>query len=663
MSALRFTPPLAAWFDAAIAAQRAGQADAAAALCGKILAKDPAHRDALHLRGVLAFQAQDYPAARAWYAQAAKIDADQPQLLCNRGRLELTEQNFQVAEACYARARALAPTSAIAARGHGEALIHLARAPEALAAYDAALAHEPDALAARLGKAHVLGVLGRFDEMAAVCASIPPDHPRAAEADILRGRALCGQGQYDAADALLWPLFLAGKRGLLPALLMSLRQFACDWRDRDRLRAALSPDQHAMFGTMDIAVAALDADAAMQAAWARQAAAKIPSAPAALPRHRSSDRIRIGYLSANFQEHAVAYVVAELFELHRRDRFVVIGLSLGPADDSAMRQRLRAGFDQFIDLHGQPDGDIAATIAGLEIDILVDLMGYTDGGRPALLARRPAPIQVSYIGYPGTLGAEWMDYIIADRIVIPAEDFPHYAEQVVWMPACYQVNDRKRAIGPTPDRASQGLPAHGFVFACLNHTFKIQPEIFAVWMRLLHAVPGSVLWLVDDNTTTTRNLRRQASASGIDPARLVFAARLPLDAHLGRLRLADLFLDTVPYNAHATGSDALWAGLPVLTCRGAAFPGRVGASLLAAVGLGALVAENLADYEAMARRLVNEPALLAAARRRLADNRDHCALFDTPRFCAGLEAAYEIMWARYCAGQPPAPIKVPESAQ
>ena len=294
-----------------------------------------------------------------------------------------------------------------------------------------------------------------------------------------------------------------------------------------------------------------------------------------------------------------------------------------------------------------------------EVDIAVDLKGHTDGSRPGILAHRPCPVQVNYLGYPGTIAAPWLDYILADARVLPFSDQPFYSEKIVHLPHCYQANDSTRVIGDTPTRAQAGLPADGFVFCCFNAAWKITPALFEIWMRLLASVPGSVLWLLEDNADMPRHLRSAASAHGIDPARLYFAPRLPSAAHLARHRLADLFLDTLPYTAHTTASDALWAGLPLVTCLGTQFDGRVAASLLETVGLPELVTTTLTDYEALALALAQDPARLAGLRARLAANRLSSPLYDTDRFRIAIEAAYLHMMEISCAGRTPESFTVP----
>ena len=324
-----------------------------------------------------------------------------------------------------------------------------------------------------------------------------------------------------------------------------------------------------------------------------------------------------------------------------------------------MRLRLRQAFDHFIDVRNMSDADAAGQIRNLGIDIAIDLKGHTKDARPKILADRPAPVQVNYLGYPGTMGASFIDYIMVDRFIVPLDQQTYFAEKLVYLPDCYQVNDSKRAIAESPpSRASCGLPESGFVFCCFCNNYKITPAVFDVWMRLLGSIPESVLWLLRDNEPAERNLRREARERDIEPNRLVFAPRLNLQDHLARQVFADLFLDTMPYNAHTTASDALWVGLPVLTCLGRTFPARVSSSLLHAVGLPELVTNSLEDYEALAFRLASDPVFLGTIRTKLALNRETAALFDTNRFRLNIEAAYTEMWRSWESGQAPRTITV-----
>jgi len=437
------------------------------------------------------------------------------------------------------------------------------------------------------------------------------------------------------------------------------RRHACDWQNLEaeegeltqllertgarlgpfmRLAAPVSPREHlraARVWAQGVRVSPADA---------------LPPAPPAGP----GEKIRIGYLSSDFYHHATAFLAAEIFERHDRARFEISAYSFGPDDGSAMRQRLLGAFDHFVEIGHLDAAQAARRIRADGIDILVDLKGYTHGSRPEIAALRPAPVQVNYLGYPGSMGAPFIDYIIGDRVVTPFDAHALYDERIVQLPGSYQPNDGQRALAQTvPSRADCGLPERGFVFCCFNNAYKITPDIFALWMRLLEAVPDSVLWLFEANATARDNLYYQAGAHGIDPFRIVFAPRAPLPEHLARHVHADLVVDTLPYNAHTTASDALWAGVPLVTCAGDSFASRVAASLLTAAGLPDLVTTSLGDYEALALALARDPARLAALRARLTAEKTSCALFDAARYVRGLEDAYQRMHARRISGAPP----------
>jgi predicted O-linked N-acetylglucosamine transferase (SPINDLY family) len=366
------------------------------------------------------------------------------------------------------------------------------------------------------------------------------------------------------------------------------------------------------------------------------------------------ERIRVAYLTADFRPHPVAFLIAGVFEQHDKSRFETIGVSFGAWGESEIRTRIRGAFEHFHDVRNASDGEVAALLRKMEVDVAVDLMGFTEGCRPAILKQRPAPLQVNFLGFPGTMGAEHMDYILADRVLIPAEEQRFYAEKVVYLPDTYQANDSKRRVAEhTPTRAEAGLPDAGFVFCCFNNNYKITPETFDIWMRLLVGVEGSVLWLLEDNSVAASNLRAQAQGRGVDPGRLIFASRTTPAEHLARQRLADLFLDTSPYTAHTTCSDALWVGLPVVTFTGPTFAARVASSLLEAAGMSELVAASPQEYERLALHLARDRDTLSQAKEKLARNRDSCALFDTARFTRHLEAAFVRMVERRRAGLPP----------
>lgn len=587
------------------------------------------------------------PAAQASLAQA----------LLALGLHEEALRNFD-------RALRLAPREAGLHNNRGTALRELQRPAEALAAFERALALKPGYARAHNNRGNALRDLGRHPEALAAYQAAVEHQPEHALAWLNLGRALQHQAAHEEAASSFeraWQL-----APLLPEALGALlhaRQHCADWRDQSalhsQLRAALARGERA--AQPFACLAALD-EPALQLRCAQLQATQWPQHQAAPLRRavkQSPARLRIAYLSADFHDHATAHLMAGLFEQHNRSRFEVRAVSFGPPRSDPMRQRLQQAFEHFDEVGTLSDAAIAQQLAQQHIHIAIDLKGYTQGMRPGILAHRPAPLQVNYLGYPGSLGAPWIDYLIADRQVLPLELHGHCSEQVVSLPECYQANDRERGIAAhTPSRASLALPAEGFVYCCFNSVYKISPAVFAVWLRLLQATPGSVLWLLQGNQTAQRNLLQAAAAQGIAAERLVFAPWLPHAEHLARYRAADLFLDTLPVNAHTTASDALWVGLPVLTCQGESFAARVGASLLHTLRLPELVTTDLAAYETRALALAQSPRALGHLRARLEAHRQATPLFDTARFCRHLEAAYETMWQTHAQGRAPSTFSV-----
>ncbi len=619
---------------------------------------DPEDVDLLFHCGVLLVKLRRYAEAVARYDQALMLKPDYAEVLNNRGIALWNDRRHADAVASYDRALVVRPDYADAHYNRGIALAGLNRHAEALASYDRAIACHPGYARAHSNRGAALVRLEQLDAALASYDQALALNPRLADAlnnrgGLFRRLGLHERAAQDYASLLeLDPQYedAAGNR-------LYSEVWCCNWAGFYESRARLLDAVRAGGQVaLPFQVAVLSDSAEEHLASARTYVAR--RYPTATPlwtgeRYRH-DRIRIAYLSADFRDHATAHLMAELFERHDRSRFEVSAWSFGADVQDAMRARLQKAFEQFNDVRNQSDMEVAALLRAREIDIAVDLKGFTDGCRPAIFARRAAPIQVNYLGYPGTTGADYMDYIIGDPEVIPQEHDRFYAEKVVRLPDSYQVNDSKRVIAEqTVSRAEAGLPERGFVFCCFNNNYKITPDVFDVWMRLLQRVTGSVLWLLEDNASASRNLKLEAEARGVRADRLVFAARMLPPDHLARHRLADLFLDTLPCNAHTTASDALWAELPVLTCRGHAFPGRVAASLLRAVGLPELITENLADYETLAFKLATTSALLADIKSRLARNRTTHPLFDIDRYRRHIESAYITMYERYQRAEMP----------
>ena len=673
-----------------------GQLDDAAELIGKSLIRDKKNPEAhSNLALVLAAQGKLEEAAAA-HRRAIALDPNNPLSCCNFANLLVDQSKFDEAKQYYHRAISLKPDYAggyynlgVAlqqeknygeaieafekcirfapgmAQAHcnlGAALMELRAREKAVVAYKRAIALKPDFAEAYNNLGRSLIELGHYEEAIKAFRQAVALQPRYTVAQLNLVVALRKFGKLsDAVEACRAALAASPAHVATRIESVNLKQHACDWSSfdsdmRNMLELVSAVEPFVLLST--------PSSAAQQLVCAQAFSSQIPRGVAfAHQRTNRSDRIRVGYLSCDFHLHATAFLMAELFERHDRQHFEICAYAYDRDDGSDLRQRLVKGFDRFVDLFSSSDGEAARRIYQDKVDILVDLKGYTGGSRMNILVDRPAPIQVNYLGYPGTMGADYIDYIIADPIVAPAEQQPFYAEKIVQLPHCYQPNDTKRQISDRiPSRRDCGLPEDGLVFCCFNGSFKITPDFFEIWMRLLGAVPQSVLWLLATDPVVENNLRREAQARGMEAHRLVFAEPQAPPAHLARQRLADLFLDTLPVGAHTTASDALWAGLPVLTCTGQTFAGRVGSSIVHAVGLPELVVSSLGEYEARALELATRPGELAAVKQKLAGNLATAPLFDIARYTRGLEAAYSRMWELWQSGQPPQAIAIKEQS-
>ncbi|MEY4965886.1 MAG: hypothetical protein RL274_1469 [Pseudomonadota bacterium] len=635
-----------------------GQLAEAESLYLQILAGAPQAFAPLHMLGVLRAQQGRIEEARTLIAAALQTNPNDAGALVNYGNVLTLLGRFGEAVASYDRALAIAP-DADTLTNRGNALQGLHGLDDALASYEAALARDPNNVQAWFKRGVVLGELGRADDALASYDRALALQPGHAEALNNRGYVWwLNKHRYAPAIAdLQKALALAPDIPYAPGGVLHLKMYVAEWADLAQQRAAIA---QGIRGGRRVArpfmLQALSGDPAELQACARIYARDLYPAvetPAHDPASRKGrTKIRLGYLSGEFREQATAILMAGLYERHDRERFEVIAVDNGSMDASAMTARLKKTFDQWIEIGGLTDIEAAAEIRAAEIDILVNLNGYFGKHRMGVFAQRPAPVQVNYLGFPGTLGAPYMDYIIADAVVIPEGEARFYDEQVVALPGSYQVNDDKgRPIAAAPSRRDAGLPDDAFVFCNFNQSYKLTPDTFASWMRILKQVEGSVLWLLEAAAPFAENIARHAQAHGVAPERIAFAPDRPPDQHLARLSLADLFLDGLPYNSHTTASDALWAGVPVLTCRSTAFPGRVATSVLLAAGLPELVTENTVDYEVLAVSLAKKPNALKAIREKLAKNRATCALFDTDRFRRNIETAYLEMWRRWLAGE------------
>jgi protein O-GlcNAc transferase len=622
---------------------------------------------ALHRKG-------DLTAAAACFSEAIRLKPDYAIPHNNLGAVLHEQGKYAAAVVALRRALALHPNYPEAHCNLGNAL-RAQGDPKAIACYQEAVRLRPDYLKGHCYLGIALAAQGRTDEAILslqTALRLQPDHVEALEQ---LGHVMLQQARWEAAQPVFERLLaFQPDHAEAFACLVRIRELLCDWRTRpadfDRLRRdaeqrlaagrrpALTP-----FNTMT-----LPWPPALHLAIARSFSEdllrQLGELPETLhftyPRSRPA-RLRIGYLAGTFHDHALMHLMQGLFGLHDRRAFEIFAYSYGPDDNSSYRQRVRRDCDHFHDLAGVSSADSARRIHDDGIHLLVDLMGHTGGAREDIVALRPAPIQINYIGFAGSMGAPFLDYLIGDRIVTPPERAEDFSERLILMPHCYLVNDREQEIATGPlRRAECGLPESAVVFASFNNSYKFEPHLFGIWMRILEQVPNSVLWLYSSGATMEGNLRREAEARGIAAERLVFAPHRPKSEHLARLRLADLFLDTHYVNAHTGASDALWAGLPVLTWPGETFASRVAASLLANVGLPELIAANEEAYERQAVELAGDPGELRRLRERLAAQRTTWPLFDTARFTRNLERAYRTVWDIYEAGEPPRLITVTE---
>jgi predicted O-linked N-acetylglucosamine transferase (SPINDLY family) len=661
--------------------------DAASAYRSAVAAL-PAYAEACFNLGVVLHQMRDLEAADAAYRQAIAINPNVAVAYNNLGTVLKDQSRLDEAMAAFDRAIDLRADYVEAVFNRAAVLQEQGRLEDALADYGRALMLRPDYTDAVNNAGIVLQELGRVGDAIALYRRVARPMPTHADLYNNLGTALLSDGQPGEARAAFEQALacrrdfpeaaynlgnamrelgelgaaLAAWRDALslrpdyPDALIQLahhRALACAWDSHEQDQKSLCDLVASGVRVPPFYLFATKATAAEQLRCAEQWIAPLKPPQGDVFRHeaqRESPRIRLGYLSADFHQHATARLMAELFENHDRNRFEVFAYSYGVDDASPMRGRLAAAFDRFVDIGSLSHRDAAARIHQDQVDILIDLKGYTHGARPAIAAYRPAPVQVSYLGFPATMGADFIDYILVDAFVVPESQQAFFSERLVHLPDCYQVNDRRRDLVAVPtERRDCGLPEQGLVLCCFNNSYKITPEVFDIWMRLLRAAPGSVLWLLAANPLVEANLRHEAARRGIDADRLVFAPVVPPAAHLERHRHADLFLDTVPCNAHTTASDALWCGLPVLTCSGETFAGRVAGSLLHAIGLSELLTSSLEDYERMATALIEAPDRLSALRQKIERDRDVNSLFDLPKSTAAIEAAYERMWQRWRA--------------
>jgi predicted O-linked N-acetylglucosamine transferase (SPINDLY family) len=646
--------------DQAIAAQRSGNLLEAERAYAAVLKGSKTHPVALHMLGLLHAQRGHFADAEPLLKKAARVDGGNPDVLFNYANVLRALGKTDDALAWLAKAIALSPNFADAHLNRGAILLARKEPRSAIAEFDRAIAIAPSS-AAYANRGSAFQQLGQLDEAhdsyqraVALAPSNPQHH-------FVLSEVLGQMGRHgEAIGALERTVALNKAFPFALSKLVDSRRKRADWRSFEREQAGLDEAVESGVAVDPFTFLHASSSPARQLTCAKTFVANVaPERGATRPGTPSpASRLRIGYMSADFRNHAIGHLIVGVIEEHDRERFEVSAISYGPDDRSEQRDRLKAAFERFEDVSHLPDEDVVQLIRQLDIEVLVDLGGFTAGARPRILAHRAAPIQVNYLGYPGTMGAPYMDYVMADPIIVPEAEQKYYQEKVIYLPDSYQATDARRSLAKVPARSEVGLAEDAFVYCAFNRTSKITPVLFDVWMRLLAKTAGSVLWLLDGDPIARENLRREAVVRGIAAERLVFAPQAPADAHLARHQLADLYLDTLPYNAHTGASDALWAGLPVVTCLGTAFAGRVAASILNAVGLPELVTQSLDEYEGLALRIAHDSKLRNALRSKLASQRTTWPLFDTARMTRHIEKAYNEMWRRHCAGEAPASFAV-----
>ena len=641
-----------------------GQLNDALKLVGKAVKINPRSANALNSRGVILAHLERHVEALASFDAALNLEPNHVQALSNRCNSLNELGRYHDAITSSDRALAINPNYSDVYIPRGAALLSCKRYTEALESYEQSIKLNPDLAMAWNGRGNVLLELKRYDNAIAAYDRALTLKPDLAEAWFGRGKIFTELKRYDDAFAA-YDKAVALKPDLdyAASLRLHAKLQLCDWTNlQAEIAQLLATIRERQSPSVPFTLLAMPSSAADQLQCAKRYVQEQPTfSPVWRGETYSHERIRVAYLSADFREHPVSCLMAGLFEQHDSSRFETTAISFGPDQDSPMRRRIKAAFEHFIDVEAKNDGEISELIRRLEIDILVDLMGFTQHNRFNVLARRPAPIQVNYLGYLGTMGAEFIDYVIADKIALPSDQQKYYTENIVHLPDCFLVNDDRLAIVPhTPSRRDVGLPSEGFIFCSFNASYKIARPMFELWMRLLQAVEGSVLWLLESNAEMVANLRGEALRCGVDHGRIIFASRIALSEHLARQRLSGLFLDTTPYNAGATAAAALWSGVPVLTVLGETLVGRMAASMLQAICLPELITTTLEDYERMAIDLATHPERLSSIKRRLAENRLTTPLFDTKLFTKHIETSYAAMYDRHQAGLMPDHLYIPD---
>ena len=663
-SAIAINPRFAeAWSNKGNSLHQLKQYKEAIECFDKALGLKSDYAEASSNKGNSLHQLKQYKEAIECFDKALSLKPDYAEAWLNKGNALSELMLYEEAIECFDKALSLKPDYAEAWSNKGNALNPLRQYKEAIACFDRALNLNADIAETWSNKANALSELMHYEEAITHHDKALKLNPHFSKAWSNKANILSMLKRYlEAINHYEKALDLDPDADWGLGSIAHLKMKICAWKNfsenidklQNKVRSyqKISHPFNLLSLVDDCSLHKQSAEIFAQELYpADQTLGAIPK----IPKHA---KIRIGYFSADFRHHPVSMLTAELFELHDKSQFEIIAFSYGPDDKSPLRSRISRSFNQFIDINDMSDLEATKLARELQIDIAVDLGGFTLFNRTGIFALRTAPIQISYIGYLGTMGTQYMDYILADETIIPEESKKFYSEKIIHLPS-YQVNDSHRKIADKVfTREELGIPRDSFVFTCFNNNYKILPAIFESWMRILNAVDGSVLFLFADNEWSQANLIKEAEAKGIDSQRLIFGKHLPTDEYLARYQVCDLFLDTSPYNAGTTASDALWAGLPVLTLMGNSFASRMAASLLKAIGLPELITTSQSAYEVMAIELANHPHQLAEIKQKLVQNRDSTLLFDTPLFTKNLESAYSTIYQRYQADLTPDDIAI-----
>jgi predicted O-linked N-acetylglucosamine transferase (SPINDLY family) len=643
---------------------KCGDLDAALSELNQVINRCSSLAEAWAHRGSVFFELSQLEAALHNYEQAIALSPNMPEALFGRANTFSAMHRYDDAIPAYEALLKLSPRHAEAWCNLGTAVYILRRYGKSIDCFRKAIDIKPRNALAWLNLACVMHALKQFHEAFNSITHALELNPSLAPGWVIKGNVLSDLKRYlEAIESYEEAYRLDESLEYIQSTLIHSRMKVCDWTaSENHLKKFLQDLVADKLYAHPFSVLSLVDDPALHRIAAQGYAEKIGhlTKPEIRRKKLPSKKLKIGYFSADFHEHATAYLMAELFEKHSHSDFEIVAFSFGPKDDSLMRRRLKNAFTQFIEIGDYSDSEAAIISNNLGIDIAVDLKGYTGDSRPAIFAHRAAPLQLNFLGYPGTMSLQCIDYLIADRTLIAEGEREHYSESILYLPHCYQPNDRKRKVSTKVfSNLECALPEDSFRFACFNASYKITPDIVNSWANILSRVPRSILWLFADNVYAKSNLIRTFVSKGIDENRIIFAVPMSLEDHLSRIRNADLFLDTFPYNAHTTASDALWSGLPVVTYAGRSFASRVAASLLKAVDLSQLITHSLSDYEELAVCLASQPKRLQAIRAHLRDKRDQFRLFDTDAFARGLEQGYSRIYDRYKRGRSPADIELP----